>query len=32
MVMGDLSEGKVNTIIKEEVSHIRLITEKLAQL
>jgi rubrerythrin len=32
MVVGDVSEGKVNAIIKEEVSHIRLITEKLAQL
>jgi rubrerythrin len=28
----DLSGGKVNSIIKEEISHIRLITEKLAQL
>jgi rubrerythrin len=32
MVAGDLSDGKVNAIIKEEISHIRLITEKLAQL
>ncbi len=32
MVMGDLSGGKVNTIIKEEYSHIRMITEKLEQL
>ncbi|MFC1640157.1 ferritin family protein [Gemmatimonadota bacterium] len=28
----DLSGGKVHAIIKEEISHIRLITEKLAQL
>lgn len=28
----DLSGGKVNAIIKEELSHVRLITEKLAQL
>ena len=28
----EVSEGKVKAIIKEEVSHIRLITEKLAQL
>ena len=28
----DLSGGKVNVIIKEEISHIRLITEKLAAL
>ena len=27
----DLSGGKVTAIIKEEISHIRLITEKLAQ-
>ena len=32
MVVGKLSEGKVTAIIKEEVSHIRLITEKLVQL
>jgi len=28
----ELSEGKVKAIIKEEVSHIRMITEKLEQL
>jgi len=28
----NLSGGKVNGIIKEEIGHIRLITEKLAQL
>ncbi len=32
VVPGDLSEGKVNSIIKEEISHIRMINEKLAQL
>ena len=29
---GEVSDGKVNAIIKEEVSHIRMITEKLSQL
>jgi rubrerythrin len=28
----DLSGGKVTAIIKEEISHIRMITEKLAEL
>jgi len=32
VVPGKLSDGKVQAIIKEEISHIRLITEKLAQL
>lgn len=32
VVPGDLSDGKVNAIIKEEISHIRMINERLAQL